>query len=123
MIEMNQIYKCERCGNLLEVVGVGPGQLVCCEQDMKLLEEKTEDQGQEKHVPVVEKTDDGINVKVGAVPHPMEESHFIQWIEVLSGGNVQRKHLSPGSEPQASFRVDDKFTVREYCNIHGLWKA
>jgi len=124
MTQKLQIYKCEVCGNIVEVLHAGKGQLVCCGQPMKLMEEKTEEQGKEKHLPVVEKTDTGIKVKVGSIPHPMEESHYIEWIEVETNGQVYRRFLSPGNLPEAEFPIKaEKINVREYCNIHGLWKS
>lgn len=123
MVEMNEVYKCEICENIVEVLQSGEGVLVCCGENMKLLEEQTEDQGYEKHVPVVEKTENGVKVKVGDVPHPMEESHFIQWIEVITSHGIYRKHLEPGQNPEAEFCISDENVVaREYCNIHGHWK-
>jgi superoxide reductase len=108
----------------VEVLGAGAGELVCCGQPMELLKEKTEDEGQEKHVPVVEKTGEGFMVKVGSVPHPMEDSHFIQWIELIADGRVLRKFLKPGEAPEAEFCVEaEKAEAREYCNVHGLWKS
>ncbi len=124
MAEKLQIYKCEVCGNIVEVLHGGAGELVCCGKPMVLFTENTVDAAKEKHVPVVEKIDGGIKVKVGDVAHPMEEKHFIEWIEVISGGKAYRKFLEPGSAPEAEFCVSgDDVTVREYCNIHGLWKA
>jgi len=124
MTQKLQIYKCEVCGNIVEVLHAGKGQLVCCGQPMKLMEEKTEEQGKEKHLPVVEKADTGIKVKVGSIPHPMEESHYIEWIEVETNGQVYRRFLSPGNLPEAEFPIKaEKINVREYCNIHGLWKS
>ncbi|MGB9911306.1 MAG: desulfoferrodoxin [Microgenomates group bacterium] len=124
MIQQYQIYKCNICGNVVEVLYAGGGQLVCCGQPMELLQEKTEDVGMEKHVPVVEKTEKGIKVKVGSVPHPMEESHYIQWIEVVTQNGSFKKFLKPGELPEAEFCVGegDLILVREYCNLHGLWK-
>jgi len=91
---------------------------------MELLKEKTEDVGLEKHVPVIEKTEAGIKVKVGSTPHPMEEKHYIEWIEIIADGNVFRKFLKPGMEPKAEFNVKaEKIEAREYCNLHGLWKS
>ncbi len=127
MPELKQVYKCEICGNVVEIVGAGPGDLVCCGENMVLLKEKSSDQGLEKHVPVIEKTEKGILVKVGSVPHPMEKEHFIQWIEVVFNGRVYRKHLSPGEKPEAEFPVSldeaESIKAREYCNLHGLWSA
>lgn len=124
MTERSQIYKCEICGNIVEVLHAGVGELVCCGQPMKLLIEKTEDVGKEKHVPVVEKTATGIKVKVGSIPHPMEEKHFIEFVEVITDGGIFRKFLKPGDKPEADFDVPaDGIKVREYCNVHGLWKT
>ena len=117
-----QVYKCEICGNIVEVLHSGKGQLVCCGQRMLLLEEKTEEQGREKHLPVTERTDQGVTVKVGDVPHPMEEKHYIEWVEVVTADGVARRFLNPGEAPEAAFGVEgDVLQVRAYCNIHGLW--
>ncbi|HHT75868.1 MAG TPA: desulfoferrodoxin [Methanomassiliicoccaceae archaeon] len=124
MTELNEIYRCEVCGNVVEVVHAGVGQLVCCGQPMKKMVENTVDASKEKHVPVVERTEDGILVKVGSVPHPMIAEHYIEWIEVVANGRIMRAHLKPGMAPEARFKCSgDVFTVREYCNLHGLWKA
>ena len=125
MVQKGQVYKCNVCGNIVEVLYAGGGQLVCCGQPMQLLEEKTQDEGKEKHVPVVEEKEGGIKVKVGSVPHPMEESHYIQWIEVITQGGNFRKFLTPGQMPEAEFLVNKQevLAVREYCNIHGLWRG
>lgn len=120
--EKMQVYKCEVCGNMVEMIHEGAGKMICCGQPMVLLEENTVDAAKEKHVPVVEKTDSGITAKVGSVPHPMEEEHYIEWIEVIDdSGKSCRKFLKPGEAPEASFCFGG--TVREYCNLHGLWKA
>jgi len=122
--EQRQIYRCNICGNIVEVLHAGVGQLVCCGRPMELLKEKTEDVGMEKHVPVIEKTEKAVKVKVGSIPHPMEEKHYIEWIEVIAEGVTHRKFLKPGDKPEADFEVKaDKIQAREYCNIHGLWKA
>jgi len=121
MTEKLQVYKCEICGNIVEVLHEGAGELVCCGQPMNLMEEKIEDEGKEKHVPVVEKTAQGIKVKVGSVPHPMEEKHYIEWIEVAVKDGVTRKFLKPGESPEADFEVEGEVCIREYCNVHGLW--
>ena len=124
MTEQKQVYKCNICGNIVEVLHVGRGQLVCCGKPMELLTEKTEDIGLEKHVPVIEKTEKGYRVKVGSVPHPMEENHHIEWIEIIANGKVYRKFLEPGDKPEAEFEITaEKITAREHCNIHGLWKS
>jgi superoxide reductase len=124
MAEQLQVYKCEVCGNIIEVLHGGAGELVCCGQPMKLITENTVDAAKEKHVPVVEKTADGFKVKVGSVAHPMEEKHYIEWVELLVDGKAYRQFLKPGQAPEASFCIKgDKVSAREYCNLHGLWKA
>jgi superoxide reductase len=125
MAEKLEIYKCELCGNMVEVVHGGKGELVCCGQPMKCFIENTVDAAKEKHVPVVEPAADGIKVKVGAVPHPMEEKHYIEWVEVIdAAGKAYRQFLAPGQTPEATFCLKGGVvTAREYCNIHGLWKA
>jgi superoxide reductase len=124
MIQVKQIYRCSICGNIVEVLYAGGGTLVCCGKPMELLIEKTEDVGKEKHVPVIEKTEKGVKVKVGSVPHPMEENHYIQWIELIADGVSLRKFLKPGDKPEAEFEAKaKKIEAREYCNIHGLWKS
>ena len=122
--KVGEVYKCNVCGNVVEVMEVGGGELVCCGQPMELQKEKTQDVGQEKHVPVIEKTESGVKVKVGSVPHPMEEKHYIEWIEVIADGKSYRKFLKPGDKPEAEFMVKaDSIKAREYCNLHGLWKS
>ena len=124
MTEKLQIYKCEVCGNIVEMLHAGDGELVCCGQPMKLFKENTVDAAKEKHVPVIEKTAAGFKVKVGSVAHPMEEKHYIEWIEVIADGKAYRKFLNPGEAPEATFEIKaEKVTAREYCNLHGLWKA
>lgn len=124
MAERLEVYKCELCGNIVEVLHGGGGELVCCGQPMTLLVENTVDAAKEKHVPVVEKTADGVSVKVGSVPHPMEENHFIEWVEIIADGKAYRQFLNPGESPEASFSVAaDQVTAREYCNLHGHWKG
>ena len=122
--ERLQVFRCPICGNIVEVLTAGGGELVCCGRPMELLTENTVDASKEKHVPVIEKTPDGWKVKVGAVAHPMEEKHYIVWIELLADGKAYREFLKPGQAPEASFCVKaEKVTAREYCNVHGLWKA
>ncbi len=125
MIELRQIYHCPICGNLVEVLFAGAGELVCCGEPMKLLEGNTVDAAKEKHVPVITEMGDKIKVSVGSVPHPMEEKHYITMIEVLTQNQVLRRELKPGDAPEAIFRVkkDKVLLVREYCNLHGLWKS
>ena len=124
MAERLQVYKCEACGNIVEVLHGGEGELVCCGAPMVLFVENTMDAAKEKHVPVVETAEQGIKVKVGSVPHPMEEKHYIEWVEVIVDGKVCREFLKPGDAPEAFFDLqDENVTAREYCNIHGLWKV
>jgi superoxide reductase len=124
MAERLEVYKCDACGNIIEVLHGGGGELVCCEKPMNLLAENTVDAAKEKHVPVVEKTPDGVKVKVGSVAHPMEAKHYIEWIEIIAGGKSYRQFLNPGEAPEATFKVDaEDVTAREYCNLHGHWKA
>lgn len=126
MAQLHDIYVCTVCGNRVEVVHGGAGELVCCGQPMKKAMAGTSDGAAEKHVPVIEKTDNGYRVKVGSVEHPSTDAHYIEWIELicLPCGQVQRKHLRPGDKPEATFTTKaDKVIVREYCNLHGLWQA
>jgi superoxide reductase len=119
-----EVYKCEVCGNIVEVIHEGKGELVCCGQPMKLFKENTVDAAKEKHVPVIEKTANGFKVKVGSVAHPMEDKHYIEWIELIADGVAYRKFLKPGDSPEAEFCIEAKqITAREYCNLHGLWKS
>lgn len=119
-----EIYKCEVCGNIVEVLHAGEGELVCCGQPMKLFTANTVDAAKEKHVPVIEKTAAGYKVKVGGVAHPMEEKHHIEWIELIADNKAYRQFLKPGQAPEAEFCVSAaKVAAREYCNLHGLWKA
>ena len=124
MAKKLEIYKCEACGNIVEVLEGGEGELVCCGDPMQQMTENTVDAAKEKHVPVIEKVGGGIKVKVGDVPHPMEEKHYIQWIELIADGKAYRQFLEPGQAPEAVFSIDAaQVTAREYCNLHGLWKA
>jgi superoxide reductase len=120
-----EIYKCEICGNIIEMLHEGEGELVCCGAPMKVFRENTVDAAKEKHVPVIETIAGGYSVKVGSVAHPMEEKHYIEWIEIMTeDGRAYRQFLQPGKAPQATFKIDSgKITAREYCNLHGLWKA
>ena len=121
-----QIYKCAPCGQVVEVLHAGNPSLACCGQPMKLLQEGTSDGAKEKHVPVLEKTAEGCKVKVGAAPHPMTAEHSIEWIEVVCEcGTRAMKYLQPGDAPEAEFAIpfDMAVSVREYCNLHGVWKA
>lgn len=124
MTKRLQVYKCMVCGNMVEMVHEGAGELVCCGQPMKLMEENSVDAAREKHVPVIEKVEGGYKVKVGSVPHPMEEKHYIEWIELIADGRAYREFLKPGGKPEAFFCIDaTDITAREYCNLHGLWKG
>jgi superoxide reductase len=119
-----QVYRCSLCGNVVEILHAGGGQLICCGQAMTLLNENTTDAATEKHVPVVEKTATGIKVTVGSVAHPMEADHYIQWIEAIVDGKSYIQLLEPGQAPEAEFPIQgDDIIVREFCNKHGLWKA
>lgn len=126
MTEKNQIYKCEICGNIVEVLHEAGGQLVCCGQPMKLLKENTVDASLEKHVPIIQETESGILVQIGSMPHPMEEAHYIEFIEIITKDNKSdKKFLSPGEKPEAEFciPIENVLFAREYCNLHGLWKS
>jgi len=118
-VELNQIHRCDVCGNMVGAVHAGKGQLACCGQPMRLLEAKKEEEGKEKHLPVIEHGEN-VRVKVGSVPHPMEDNHYIEWIEVMVGDDVYRR-LKPGDKPEAEFEVKGKVGARAYCNVHGLW--
>lgn len=119
-----QIFKCEICGNMVEVLHGGAGTLVCCNKDMKLMTENTVDAAKEKHVPVIEKQENGFLVKVGGVAHPMTPEHYIEWVELLADGKAYRQFLNPGDKPEAFFPIiAEEVSAREYCNLHGVWKA
>ncbi|MCF7933508.1 MAG: desulfoferrodoxin [Spirochaetia bacterium] len=120
------IYSCSICGNIVEMVRAGGGELVCCGKPMDLLEEKSADSSTEKHVPVIEAVDGGFKVTVGSTLHPMTQEHYIQWIELLAGDRSYRAYLKPGDAPEAYFCVDADLkdvSAREFCNLHGLWKG
>lgn len=119
------VYRCAKCGNIVELLHAGGGTLVCCGEPMSMLAEQTADSSVEKHVPIVERVEGGYLVKVGSVPHPMIENHYIEWIELIAGGRRCRSFLAPGQAPEAFFpgpEVQDA-GAREYCNIHSLWKG
>ena len=123
MAERYEVYKCDLCGNIVEVLVGGGGELVCCGEAMKKLTENTVDAAKEKHVPVIEKIDGGYKVVVGSTLHPMEEKHFIEWIQLVSGDASIRAFLKPGDAPEAVFMCDfEDVSAREFCNVHGLWK-
>lgn len=118
------VYKCNICGHIVEVLQEGGGELVCCGKPMQHMTENTVDAAKEKHVPVIEKIDGGVKVMVGSVSHPMEDKHHIQWIEIVADGKAYRQFLNPGDAPEATFNVDaSNITAREYCTLHGLWSA
>ena len=124
MSKQLSIYKCEVCGNIVELLHEGKGELVCCGKPMKLFVENTVDAAREKHVPVIKKTSTGVKVKVGSVAHPMVEEHYIEWIEIIADGKSYRQFLKPGDAPEATFAIQaNNIIAREYCNLHGLWKA
>jgi len=124
MAGLLEVYKCDTCGNIVEVLHGGSGALVCCGIPMLLMKENTEDAAREKHVPVIEKTATGVKVTVGSVAHPMEEKHYIEWIEIIADGKTYRQFLQPGGTPEAVFEIQaEEITARELCNLHGLWKA
>ena len=124
MAEHLQVYLCESCGNIIEVLHSGSGTLVCCEKKMLLKAENTVDAAREKHIPVIESMDKGLKVKVGSAVHPMDENHYIEWIELSADGRFYRKYLKPGDSPEAEFCMRaDFFSARAYCNLHGLWKT
>lgn len=124
MAQQHEVYKCDLCGNIVEVLHGGGGELVCCGEPMKVMTENTVDAAKEKHVPVVEKTANGYKVTVGSTLHPMEAKHYIEWIELIADGKSYKQFLQPGQQPVAEFCVQaEQITAREYCNLHGLWKA
>ena len=124
MTKINQIYRCPICGNIIEVLHAGGGQLVCCGKPMELLTAKNTDIGFEKHVPLIEKTETGVTIKVGSIPHPMEEAHYIEFIEIIADDKIYKKFLKPGDEPIASFEIkSNNIKAIIYCNIHGLWQS
>lgn len=127
MTDKDEIYRCNICGNIVEVLHIGTGMLECCKNPMELLKEKKDGVGPEKHVPVIEETDEGVKVKIGSIPHPMEENHCIELVEIIANDELYRKFLKPGDKPEVEFnvKVDDinQIDVREYCCIHGLWRS
>jgi superoxide reductase len=122
MTKRLQVFKCKICGNIVEVLHEGPGELVCCGQPMIEMVENTVDAAKEKHIPVIEKTKEGYLVKIGSVEHPMLDNHYIEWIELLADGKAYRQFLKPGDKPEAFFKIEaNDVTAREYCSLHGLW--
>jgi len=123
MTARKKIYKCQVCGNIVEVLHEGVGELVCCGKPMELQQENTVDAAKEKHVPVVERIDRALRIKVGSIPHPSTQEHYIEWIEIIADGKAYRQFLNPGDAPEATFEIDAKqVAARAYCNLHGLWK-
>lgn len=125
MTEKGQVYRCDVCENIVTVLSPGDGNLVCCNVPMQLLKEKNTEDGAIKHRPIIEKQDGIVKVKVGEVPHPMEENHYIEWVELTIDNQVFMQFLKPGDQPEVEFSVDPDadINVRSYCNIHGLWKS
>ncbi len=126
MAKKGMIYRCSVCGNIVEVLEEGAGTLVCCGQDMETLQEKEQDQGLEKHVPQIKIEGDTATVTVGDILHPMEDSHYIQFIQLIVDGDTQTKYLLPSQQPITQFKLLKEYkniTAREYCNLHGLWKS
>lgn len=124
MAKRLDVFKCDVCGNIVEMLHVGGGELVCCNQPMTLLVEKTADKSTEKHVPVIEKIEGGYKVTVGTTLHPMTDEHFIEWIELIADNKVYREYLQPGQTPSAVFMVEaTEVSAREYCNLHGNWQS
>lgn len=124
MAQKSEVYKCNACGNIVMVLHGGDGDLVCCGENMVLMTENTVDAAKEKHVPVIEKISGGFKVKVGSAPHPMEEKHYIEWIELIADSKSYFQFLNPNEAPEATFMIDaTEVSAREYCNIHGLWKG
>jgi len=124
MTKQKEIYKCEVCGNIIEVLHEGVGQLVCCGQPMNLQKENIEESEKgEKHVPIQERNDEGVVIKVGSVPHPMTDEHYIEWIEISTEKGESKKFLKSGENPEAKFPVKKDVKTRAYCNLHGLWKG
>ena len=125
MAKLKKIYRCNHCGNIVEVLHEGSGTLVCCGEAMQLLEEKTvKEEGKEKHAPIIEKTAEGVKVKVGSVEHPMTAEHFIEFIQIIADGKTYTQYLKPGDKPESIFNISaKKIAARAYCNLHGLWKS
>jgi len=124
MTKINEIYRCNVCGNIVAMVHSGVGSLVCCGEEMELMKENSVDAAKEKHVPIVEENGDEIIVRVGEILHPMEEKHFIEWIELICDDKSIRYFLKPGDKPEVKFKKScSSYIVRAYCNLHGLWKS
>lgn len=124
MPKKKEVYKCNACGNIVEVLTAGGGELICCGAPMALMSENTTEAAVEKHVPTLARTGEGWQVNVGSVDHPMTAEHYIEWIELIVGDSAYREFLKPGDKPAAFFPVTaGAVTARAYCNLHGLWKS
>lgn len=124
MAQFNGIYKCSICGNIVQINHSGGGTLICCGQPMELLQSNKVDASLEKHVPVIEKINGGYLIKIGSEPHPMEDAHYIEWIEIIADGRSYKKFLQPGQTPQAEFILEaNQIEARAYCNLHGVWSS
>jgi superoxide reductase len=124
MTQRQEVYVCQQCGHVAEILRTGSGTMVCCDRPMRISEENTADASKEKHTPAVARAGGEVTVTVGSVPHPMAEDHYIEWIELVQGESTTRRFLKPGSVPQATFDVaQGPVTTRAYCNLHGIWKA
>lgn len=133
MTKINEIYHCSICGNIISVFHDGPGVLSCCDQTMSLLKSNTIEASLEKHIPVFQKTKKGFKIQVGSIPHPMEEKHFIEWLEFAIEDKIIRKQFRPGEKAELiiecqnynldNCKKDNPKWIRAYCNLHGLWKS
>ena len=124
MSEKLGVYRCKLCGNIAQMLHAEDPAMSCCGEEMTLLKANSVDAAKEKHVPEVVKIDGGYLVKVGSVAHPMEEKHYIEWIELNTDDMVMRKFLKPGDKPEAVFLTDaTNVTAKEYCNLHGFWRS
>ena len=124
MVARGEVYRCSVCGNIVELLHAGRGELVCCGKPMDRVEVRREGKGGEKHLPVVTVRDGVVAIKVGLIEHPMEKSHLIEWVELVTDGVIVRRYLKPGEKPEVEFRVDVKHgRVRAYCSLHGLWET
>jgi len=123
MTKLAEVYKCNICGNIVEMLHAGQGELVCCGQPMNLQIEKTKEDGYEKHLPVYSEQGGDLLVQCGEELHPMQEDHYIEWIEVVfDSGKACRRFLKKDEEPKVVFVGGEKAVqLRVYCNLHGLW--
>ena len=120
----SEVYRCLVCGNIVEVLHAGPGELVCCGQPMKLQVANTVDASYEKHVPVVETVPGGFRVKVGSAAHPMIPEHYIEWLDLVTVEGNCRRFLNPGEIPEVEFKSKaETASARAYCNLHGFWAS